>query len=95
MNSLHTPHQDNTDSITPITTMRDFNANRLTPISEFDAQQVRTLREGLGLSQAVFAEYLNVSTKLIQKWEQGLSSPRGAAVKLLSMAKKKGLKAIK
>ena len=75
-------------------TMRQFDALCLTPVLEFDAQSIKTLRETFGLSQAVFALYLNVSKKLVQKWECGASNPKGAAAKLLALAQKNGLQAI-
>ncbi|WP_396586488.1 helix-turn-helix domain-containing protein [Bermanella sp. R86510] len=76
------------------TTMRKFDALCLTSIHEFTPEQVKNLRLKYNLSQPVFAQYLNVSDKLVKKWEQGDSSPRGAALKMLSIAEKKGLEAI-
>jgi putative transcriptional regulator len=75
-------------------TMHHFNALCLTPIPTFDAVLIKNLRQKFGLSQGVFAEYLNVSKKLVQKWEHGTSSPKGAAAKLLALAHKNGLGAI-
>jgi putative transcriptional regulator len=48
--------------------------------------EVRRLRERLDASQAVFAAYLNVSTKLVQAWEAGRRAPAGAALRLLRLA---------
>jgi putative transcriptional regulator len=47
---------------------------------------VRRLRSRLNASQAVFASYLNVSTKLVQAWESDRRSPEGAALRLLRLA---------
>jgi len=49
---------------------------------------VRRLRSRLNASQAVFASYLNVSTKLVQAWESARRSPEGAALRLLRIAEK-------
>lgn len=76
------------------TTMRKFDALCLTNVHEFSPEQVRNLRLKNKLSQPVFAQYLNVSDKLVKKWEQGLSKPGGAALKMLSIAEKKGLEVI-
>lgn len=76
------------------TTMRKFDALCLTTVHEFTAEQVRNLREKNNLSQPVFARYFNVSDKLVKKWEQGESKPRGAALKMLTIAEKKGLEVI-
>ena len=76
------------------TTRRKFDALGLTTVHEFTAEQVRALRQKNNLSQPVFARYFNVSDKLVKKWEQGESKPRGAALKMLSLAEKKGLELI-
>ncbi len=50
--------------------------------------EIAGLRGEMNVSQAVFARYLNVSVKTVQSWEQGIGKPSGAALKLLSIAKK-------
>lgn len=47
---------------------------------------VRRLRSRLNASQAIFASYLNVSTKLVQAWESDRRTPEGAALRLLRLA---------
>ena len=49
------------------------------------AAQVRRLRKRLNASQAVFARYLNVSTKLVQAWEADRRRPEGPALVLLRL----------
>ncbi|MEW6208513.1 MAG: helix-turn-helix domain-containing protein [Acidobacteriota bacterium] len=46
------------------------------------------LRRRLNYSQSMFARALNVSTKTVQAWEQGLRTPSDAALKLLAIAEK-------
>lgn len=75
-------------------TMHQFDALCLTDTHSFSPDDVKQLRERFHLSQPVFAEYLNVSSKVVKKWEQGESSPRGAALKLLVLAEKNGIDAI-
>jgi putative transcriptional regulator len=58
------------------------------PPVPMDAQEVRNLRSRLDASQAVFASYLNVSTKLVQAWEADRRTPEGAALRLLRLAEK-------
>ena len=58
------------------------------PPKEMSAKQIVQLRIRLNVSQAVFARYLNISTKTVQSWEQGQGKPSGASLKLLSIAKK-------
>jgi len=53
------------------------------PPAPMTAADIRTIRERVKASQAVFAHFLNVSTKLVQAWEAGRRSPDGAALRLL------------
>ncbi len=58
------------------------------PPQKMQSADIVALREQINASQAVFARYLNVSVKTVQSWEQGIGRPSGAALKLLSIAKK-------
>ena len=58
------------------------------PPKELSAKEIAMLRSRLNVSQAVFARYLNISTKTVQSWEQGIGKPNGASLRLLSIAKK-------
>ena len=49
----------------------------------YSPEQIRQLRVGLGVSQAVFAKLLAVSTKLVQHWEHGERLPQPIARRLL------------
>lgn len=53
------------------------------PPEPLTASDIRAVREQVQASQAVFAHYLNVSTKLVQAWEAGRRSPDGPALRLL------------
>jgi putative transcriptional regulator len=76
------------------TTMREFDVMCLTTIEEFGPKDIAAIREEAGVSQGVFARYLNVPSSLVSQWERGERRPTGAAVKLLSLVKRKGLEAI-
>lgn len=52
------------------------------------AQFARQVRKRLGLSQAAFAQRINVSLQTIRNWEQGKRSPTGAAKALLRVLDK-------
>lgn len=73
------------------TTLRRFDINSLPPVPNYTAAQIAALRHKLGLSQSVFAAYLNVSDRAVKKWEQGEAKPTGATLKLLSIVESKGL----
>jgi len=46
------------------------------------------------VSQTVFANYLNVTSSLVSKWERGEKHRSGASLKLLSLVEKNGLAAV-
>ena len=76
------------------TTLRQFDVKSLTPVPNYSATQICSMRHKLGLSQAVFAAYLNVSDRAVKKWERGETRPSGATLKLLSIVDRKGLEVI-
>ncbi|HWE21961.1 MAG TPA: DNA-binding transcriptional regulator [Hyphomicrobiaceae bacterium] len=75
-------------------TMRRFDASCLTTVENLGPKDIAAIREEAGVSQGVFARYLNVPSSLVSQWERGERRPTGAAVKLLSLVKRKGLEAI-
>ena len=75
-------------------TMRGFDETCLTPIQDLAPEEIKEIREREHVSQTVFANYLNVTTSLISKWERGEKRPSGASLKLLSLVKHKGLDAV-
>ncbi len=75
-------------------TMRRFDEACLTSIHPLTPEEIRGIREKEQVSQSVFSHYLNVTTGLISKWEQGERKPSGASLKLLLIVQKKGLSAI-
>jgi putative transcriptional regulator len=75
-------------------TMREFDASCLTMVEPLSAKQIAAIRKRTGVSQGVFAHYLNVRPKLVSEWERGEKRPSGPSLKLLSIVKTKGLDAI-
>ena len=75
-------------------TMREFDASCLTAVEPLSAREIATIRKRAGVSQGVFAHYLNVKPKLVSEWERGEKRPRGASLKLLTLVAKKGLGAV-
>jgi putative transcriptional regulator len=49
------------------------------------AEELTAIRNENGMSQAVFAKALNVSTKTVQSWEQGARKPSQAALRLIQV----------
>jgi putative transcriptional regulator len=75
-------------------TMREFDEMCLTPVKLLAPQDIHALREREGVSQEVFARFLNVRKKLVGEWERGEKKPSGPSLKLLFLVKEKGLEAI-
>jgi len=50
---------------------------------KFSLANVKLARERYGMTQQQFADFLMISVRTLQKWEQGKRSPAGAAHALL------------
>lgn len=59
------------------------------PPPAYTPERIARIRKSLRMSQGVFARVLNVSTKTVQGWEQGLRRPAQAAQRLLEVLEKK------
>ena len=57
------------------------------PVEEFSANEIKSIRNNAGLTQALFAKYLGVSLKTVEAWESGRNQPSGAASRMLSLTK--------
>jgi len=75
-------------------TMREFDVRCLTAVEELSGGDIVALREREGVSQAVLARALNVTTNYVSQMERGAKRPRGSTLKLLSLIKSKGLDAV-
>lgn len=76
-------------------TMRKIDVLALSDKQEsMTADRIKAIRSREHISQGVLASVLAMSTESIQKWEQGKTQPRGAAVRLLNIIDKKGLEAV-
>ncbi len=74
--------------------MGEFDALCHLGVAEMPPQQIKSLREHVQLSQAVFAAVLNTSVSTVQKWEQGDKKPSGPSLKLLNIIERKGLEVL-
>lgn len=76
-------------------TMRKINALTLdAKLDEIGADKIQPIRQKECISQGVLATILNMSSESVQKWEQGKSKPQGAALRLLSLIDRNGIKAV-
>lgn len=75
-------------------TMQQFDKSCLTPVTPLLPEEIKAIREKENFSQAVFANYLNISKNLLSEWERGIKKPSGAALKLLTLVQHKGIEII-
>jgi len=68
--------------------VREMKARNFARTTEVAPNEVALARQGTGLSQAEFAAALSISKRTLQEWEQGRSSPSGAAQALIRIASK-------
>ena len=76
------------------TTLREYDALCLDSVPEFNAKDIKRIREHTHVSQPVFARYLNTSESTVQKWETGQKRPSGMALRLLRVVEKHGLEVL-
>ena len=62
-------------------TVREVSINMAVP--EFSPDDIRAVRESLGLSQTLFAEFLGASASAIRAWERGAKIPTPMARRFL------------
>jgi putative transcriptional regulator len=67
-------------------TARTFSVEGARP--EISPEDITAIRGELNVSQAVFAQMLNVSKATAVSWERGHRKPSGAATRLLQIARK-------
>ena len=49
------------------------------------ADEIRAIRDKYNMSRAIFANFLRISTRTLEKWELGTSRPNEQAITLLSL----------
>ncbi|WP_439234642.1 helix-turn-helix domain-containing protein [Lonepinella koalarum] len=75
-------------------TMDKFDKSCLAPVKPLTSNEICEIREKEGISQTAFAHRLNVSKNIVAAWERGTRTPKGAALKLLTLVQQKGIDAI-
>ena len=59
------------------------------PAKTYDNNQIRAIRNSVGMTQVLFADYMGVSSKIVEAWEKGTNHPTGTACRLISMLENK------
>ena len=57
------------------------------PVTTFNNNEIKRIRQKTGLSQVVFAGSLGVSPKTVEAWENGRNKPEGASRRLLEVVR--------
>ena len=53
-----------------------------------EPSEIRAIRDKYNMSRAVFANFLHISTRTLEKWELGTSRPNEQAITLLALTEK-------
>jgi putative transcriptional regulator len=75
-------------------TARHLGNQQLPTAKPISSKEIRKIREKANLSQAAFARYLNLTTGYISQLERGTKQPKGPALALLNVIRRKGFEAI-
>lgn len=75
-------------------TVRHLGAHPLPTAKPISASEIRNMRKRARVSQAAFARYLNLTPGYISQLERGTKQPKGPALALLNVIKRKGFEAI-
>lgn len=62
-------------------------SNTLTvmPLKEYNADEIKNIRNQLGMTQITFAGFMGVTKKTVEAWEAGRNMPDGPARRILGM----------
>jgi putative transcriptional regulator len=75
-------------------TLRHLGKEPLPTAEPISAEEIREVREREHISQAVLAGYLNLTVGYVSQLERGTKQPKGPALALLNVIRRKGLEAI-
>jgi putative transcriptional regulator len=66
--------------------VKEMKAGKAARSTTIAVNEVAAARQRTGLSQALFAQALQISPRTLQEWEQGRREPSGAAKALIQIA---------
>lgn len=75
-------------------TIRHLGVKDRPDLEPLSGEEIRAVRERAKMSQAVFAHYLNLTAGYVSQLERGVKRPKGAALVLLDVIRRKGIEAI-
>lgn len=75
-------------------TVRHLGSKPLPTAQPISGAQIRRMRDKAQLSQAALARHLNVTVGYVSQLERGTKQPKGPALALLNVIRRKGLEGI-
>ena len=75
-------------------TLRHLGKMPLGVADPISGAEIRNIRESAHLSQAAFARFLNLTVGYVSQLERGTKQPKGPALTLLNVMRRKGFEAI-
>jgi len=75
-------------------TLRHLGEQAVPAEAAISGEEIRSLRESAHMSQAVFARHLNLTAGYVSQIERGTKQPKGPALALLNVMKRKGVDVI-
>ncbi len=75
-------------------TVRHLGVQALPTAKPISSREIRKIRTSAKLSQAAFARYLNLTSGYVSQLERGTKQPKGPALALLNVIKRKGFETI-
>jgi putative transcriptional regulator len=75
-------------------TVRHLGTLPLSNVEPITGEEIRTLREREHLSQAALARFLNLTVGYVSQLERGTKQPKGPALTLLNVIRRKGIQVI-
>ncbi|MDD3114273.1 MAG: helix-turn-helix domain-containing protein [Anaerovibrio sp.] len=58
---------------------------KIEPIRSYSAENIKSIRKSVGVTQELFARFLGVSSKTVEAWEAGRNKPSGPSSRLLGL----------
>ncbi len=75
-------------------TVRHLGEKALPAAKPISAKEIKRIRERAKMSQAAFARHLNLTSGYISQLERGTKQPKGPALALLNVIRRKGFETI-
>lgn len=70
--------------------MREYERHCVAPPPMFTGKKIQGLRKRFGWSQTFLAAKIGASASTVEKWEAGVNSPSGPALRILDIIDRKG-----